>query len=497
MHFGSGNIFRGFIAVLQQRLLESKDAEHGIVAAETFDAEIIDKVFEPFGNRHINVVLGADGSLDAEIVASVAESVALRQGGASGLRRLGEHFAKPGLQMVSLTLTEKGYWLRDAGGALLPSARRDFEAGPKAPSHAMCVLAALLHERFKAGGHKVAVVSMDNISKNGDAVRAAVAEAAKAWHENGFVERGFLDYLCDKSAVSFPLTMIDKITPRPDDAVAVELEKRGLEGMRPLVTGKGTYIAPFVNSERPGYLVIEDDFPAGRPPLEKAGVYFTDRETVGKAESMKVATCLNPLHTAMSVYGCLLGYTRICEAMKDADIARLITRLGYAEGLPVAAEPGILSPKAFLDEVIGERLPNPFLPDSPQRIVTDTSQKVGIRFGETVKRYREHGLSLAGLTALPLGLAGWLRYLLAVDDDGKEMELSPDPMMDDLQAALCGIVWNEPKSYGGQLMAILKNPAVFGSDLTETALAAKIEEMFVALLSGKGAVRRTLRAMLD
>ena len=120
------------------------------------------------------------------------------------------------------------------------------------------------------------------------------------------------------------------------------------EGLRAIVTSKNTFIAAFVNAERPQYLVVEDKFPNGRPALEKAGVYLTDRETVNKTERMKVTTCLNPLHTAMSVYGCMLGYTLICDEMKDETLVKLVKRLGYVEGLPVVVDPVILSPKAFI-----------------------------------------------------------------------------------------------------------------------------------------------------
>ena len=151
-------------------------------------------------------------------------------------------------------------------------------------------------------------------------------------------------------------------------------------------------------------------------------------------EKMKVTTCLNPLHTAMSMYGCLLGYTLICEEMKDADIVKLVKRLGYVEGLPVVVDPKILSPKAFIDEVVNERLPNPFMPDDPRRIATDTSQKVGIRFGETIKSYIREGRDLGSLVAIPLALAGWLRYLNGTFDDGTPLEVSPDPLKDELMA---------------------------------------------------------------
>ena len=81
-----------------------------------------------------------------------------------------------------------------------------------------------------------------------------------------------------------------------------------------------TYIAPFVNAEECEYLVVEDRFPNGRPPLEKAGVMFADRQTVEQVERMKVSTCLNPVHTGLAVFGCLLGFTKISAEMQDPDL---------------------------------------------------------------------------------------------------------------------------------------------------------------------------------
>lgn len=146
-------------------------------------------------------------------------------------------------------------------------------------------------------------------------------------------------------------------------------------------------MAPFVNAEECQYLVIEDNFPNGRPALEKGGLIFTTRETVDKVEKMKVCTCLNPLHTALAVYGCLLGYNLISEEMKNPSLKKLVEVIGYKEGLPVVINPGILDPKEFIDTVLNVRIPNPFMPDTPQRIATDTSQKLAIRFGETIKAY--------------------------------------------------------------------------------------------------------------
>ena len=290
--------------------------------------------------------------------------------------------------------------------------------------------------------------------------------------------------------------MIDKIIPRPAPQVQKALESAGIEGMAPVRTPGGTYAAAFVNAEKPQYLVVEDRFPNGRPPLEKAGVYMTDRDTVNRVERMKVTTCLNPLHTALAVYGCLLGYTLIADEMKDEDLKALVTRLGYAEGLPVVTHPGILDPKSFLDEVVNVRLPNPFMPDTPQRIATDTSQKVGIRFGETVRSYLSEGRSTESLTALPLAIAGWLRYLMGVDDTFSPMPLSPDPMLSALTEALKGIEPGKPETCGDKLDPILKNPAIFGTDLTKCPLGEKITEMFRFEISGPGAVRAALQKYL-
>lgn len=211
---------------------------------------------------------------------------------------------------------------------------------------------------------------------------------------------------------------------------------------------------------------------------------------------MKVTTCLNPLHTALAVYGCVLGYDLIANEMKDTELKKLVHQIGLIEGMPVVTDPGILSPKDFVDEVIHVRFPNPFMPDTPQRIATDTSQKVGIRYGETIKSYVAKYGDAKRLTAIPLALAGWCRYLLGVQDDGAKFELSADPMIPELTKALEGIEVGRPETYSGQLKGILSNANVFGIDLYEAGIGDKIETMFLEEIAGVGAVRETLKKYL-
>ncbi len=491
VHFGAGNIFRAFQCAAMQRLLNEGLTDTGIIAVEGFDYEIVEKGYRPNDNYSLLVTLKADGSVEKTVIGSIAESCILDSDNAAEFDHLKEIFSSPSLQMASFTITEKGYAVKGADGNPAPGVAEDLAAGPEKPHSYLGKVASLLYTRYQAGALPIAMVSTDNCSHNGEKLFEAIRTFAEGWNDPGF-----LAYVSDPAKVSFPWTMIDKITPRPDPSVEALLRADGLQGLEPVVTSKHTYIAPFVNAEESEYLVLEDSFPNGRPPLEAAGFLFTDRNTVNRVERMKVTTCLNPLHTALAVYGCLLGYTRISEEMKDADLVRLIRSIGYEEGLPVVTDPGVISPREFIDTVVNVRLPNPFMPDTPQRIACDTSQKIPIRFGETMKSYlSDPDRDIASLKAVPLALAGWLRYLLGVDDEGKKFEISPDPLLSRLQDALRGVELGRPESAEGKLDALLSDASLFALDLTKTPLAAKVKACFAAMLEGPGAVRKALRSL--
>jgi fructuronate reductase len=499
VHFGAGNIFRAFLAPLQQNLLEQGLAETGITAAEGFDGEIISAVFDPYDNLTLSVSLKADGSIEKWVIASVARALNLEKDG--HFAELRSIFRAPSLQMASFTITEKGYTLKTNGGGFLSGVQSDLDSFPESvPVSYMGKIAALMLERYRAGAYPIALASMDNCSHNGDRLFDAVSVFADRWTEKGFLKKGekFADYVRDKTKVSFPWSMIDKITPRPDESVQKMLEDLGFEDAEIRKTAKQTYISSFVNAEETQYLVIEDAFPNGRPRLERAGVLFTDRETVDKVEKMKVCACLNPLHTSLAVFGCLLGYKKISDEMRDRDLARLVEIIGRKEGLPALADPLVVSPQAFLDQVLRVRLPNPFMPDSPQRIACDTSQKIPIRFGETIKTYcADKNLAVEDLKLIPLTLAAWLRYLLGVDDEGKPFAVSPDPLYESLFQHVKDVQLGRADGFHEKLAPILSDSAIFGLDLYPCGLGNRVESLFAELVAGKGAVRKTLQRLLE
>ncbi len=503
VHFGAGNIFRAFPAVLLDKLLESNDARTGIIAAEGFDDEILDKAYKPYDCLSLSVILKADGTIEKNVTGSVVDTVAAYDGAAeSEFIRLFKIFTADSLKICSFTITEKGYkvnhvsdddinFMKNFTSEFYRCRQENSELLLKLPSHLMGKIAALLYARFLSGEYPLTLLSFDNCSHNGDKLKDGVMAFAGAWQANGIVPDGFIDYLNDSSRISFPWSMIDKITPRPDPAVADMLAKDGFEDTSVIVTTKHSYTAPFVNSEETGYLVIEDTFPAGRPPLENAGVYFTNKMTVDCVEKMKVCTCLNPLHTALAIFGCLLSFKTIHEEMDDGTLREFVTRMAYEEGMPVVTDPGILSPKAFIDTVLTKRLPNVFMPDTPMRIATDTSQKLSIRFGETIKAYLERNMSISQLSFIPMVLAGYIRYLSGINDAGQPFEKSPDPLMGELEQMVRGISFQAVTDKKA-LDIILHRADIFGVDLVEAGLSDIVIKDFNELNAGVGAVRKTL-----
>ena len=497
VHFGGGNLFRGFHSEVAQKLVAAGELPAGVIVAETYDDAVIQDVYRRFDNRHLNVTMKADGSLKRELIASVSGSYTFNRDHKADWQTMMTIFAKPSLQLATFSITEKGYNLRQPDGYFTNQVLADLATDPHttAPGNNMVATAALLLHRFETNATPIAMVSTDNFSQNGDRLRETMQTIAKMWETNGFVGADFMTWL--NQDVTFPLSMIDRITPNPAASVAEALQAIGFADTELIRTPKGTNVAPFANTEEVHYLVIEDNFPNGRPDFTKAGVFLTDRATVNDADAMNVTTSLNPLHTALAIFGSLLNYDSIAEEMKNVDLLKLIQNIGYVEGLPVVTDPGIISPKQFIDEVINKRLPNPYIPDTPQRIATDTSQKLSIRFGETIKAYvADEHRDVNDLVFIPLTLAAWVRYLMAVDDNGQQMALSPDPLLATLLPKVAPLHLGYAGNLHDVVVDILQDEQIFGVDLYEVGLGVRVENDLAQLLSGEGAVACTLHNAL-
>lgn len=500
IHFGGGNLFRAFHAAIANKLIEDGEMDSGIIVSDTYDDAVVNDIYKKYNNKIVRVVTKADGSQDRDLFASVAKAVFAGPAtvDASGFEELKGYFTQASLQVVSFSITEKGYHLKNGAGEFFPAVANDIKNGPAKPENNMSLLVSLLLARFQNGAVPLTLMSTDNFSQNGDRLKDSVLTIANAWKDNGFVDQAFLDYLNDSKKIAFPLSMIDRITPNPSEIIEKSLLDDGFEDATILHSKKHTNIAAFTNTEEAHYLVVEDAFPNGRPAFEKAGVIMTDRDTVNAADEMKVTTCLNPLHTALAVYGSILGYKSISSEMENADLVGLIKQIGYIEGLPVVQDPKVINPQSFINELVQKRLPNPYIPDTPQRIATDTSQKLGVRYGVTIQHYVDDAnRDPKTLNFIPLVIATWLRYLMGINDKGETFEPSPDPMFDELHAQVADLkLGSADIDVHDAVKGILSNKAIFNMDLYAVGLGDKVEAYFKQELAGAGAIEQVLHDTL-
>ena len=149
----------------------------------------MDKIYRPFDNLGLSVVLNADGTRDYKVLGAFGEAVKAQSTDPEQWNRLKEIFASPSLQLVSFTITEKGYALTNPGGKYLPYVQADIDNGPDKATGAMGVVTAMLLERYKKGGTPLALVSMDNCSKNGSLLRSSVLTMTEEWLKKGYVDQ--------------------------------------------------------------------------------------------------------------------------------------------------------------------------------------------------------------------------------------------------------------------------------------------------------------------
>jgi mannitol 2-dehydrogenase len=355
--------------------------------------------------------------------------------------------ADPRTKVVTLTVTGNGYGV-DADGELDPEddiVARDL-AFPRWPRSVPGYLAEALKLRRDAGTPPFTVLSCDNMVRNGATARRATVAFARHCDE------GLGDWI--EENVAFPASVVDRITPEPDEEHRILLrEKFGIHDAAPVM------------SERFAQWIVEDRFSNDRPPLEEVGVQFVPDATPYELAKKRL---LNGSHSAIGYVGYLCGYRRIDEALTDPMLRRYLKALMDEEVTPLLPQTVALDLAAYKRTLL-TRFANPRIGDQLQRLCGRGSTKMPAYLLPSLQEALERGLPHRGLT---LAVAAWFRYLSGVDFEGRRIEVN-DQMASELQP-LARQAAEDPRP-------LLAMRSVFG-DLGE-------DDAFVAEL------RQTLRAL--
>ena len=460
VHFGFGAFHRAHQALLTDRVLNALGGDWGICEISLFSGDQL--MTQLRAQDHLYTVLekGAEGN-NAYVVGVVNECLNARL---DSLAAIIEKFCEPQVAIVSLTITEKGYCIDPATGKLdltQPRIAHDLQ-NPGEPHSAPGILVEALSRRRERGLPAFTVLSCDNIPDNGHIVKNAVLGMAQTRSTE-------LAQWID-THVSFPSTMVDRIVPAATD-----------ESLADIATELGVADPCAISCEPYIQWVIEDNFVAGRPQWEVAGVQLV--QDVRPWEQMKLRM-LNGSHSFLAYLGYLAGFAHISDCMQD-DVFRCAARqLMLGEQAPTLGITGV-DLNAYADNLIA-RFSNPALKHRTWQIAMDGSQKLPQRMLDSV---RVHLQRESHWPLLALGVAGWMRYVSGTDDAGAAIDVR-DPMADKIRAI---VDTSSEKKRVGALLALSE---IFGTDLsTDPRFVDAIESAWQQLRTqgAHQAVRKALQ----
>jgi fructuronate reductase len=433
VHLGIGAFHRAHMAVYVDDLLKDNPS-WGIVGASLRRPDT-KQALEPQDGLYTVAVRDASGTR-ARVIGSILDVLDAN----TQRNQLLDLMASPAIRIVSLTVTEKGYCYAPATGELdenHPDIVHDL-ANPDAPRSAPGMIVAALAQRRAAEITPFTVMSCDNLPSNGPTTRRIVIRFAE------LRDPGLGAWVAEH--VAFPGTMIDRIVPATTDADrAMVTELTGLDDAWPIMT------EPFTQ------WVIEDHFPAGRPPFDKAGAQLV--KDVEPFERMKLRM-LNGSHSTLAYLGYLAGHQYVSDAMGDPAFVTLIHKLMTEEAMPTLDMPGV-DLAGYRDQLL-ERFANPALQHRTWQIAMDGSQKLPQRLLGTIRdRLKTEG----SITCLGLGVAAWMRYVMGIDETGASIDVK-DPLAMRMLAIAAG-AGDDPEALFDGLVALTE---VFGADLPENAV---------------------------
>lgn len=401
VHLGVGAFHRAHQAVMTDAVLASGDLGWGIVGAGLMTSGTRDALAPQDGLY--TLVERAAGSEQLHVIGSVVEVL----GGAADLSLVLARMCDARTRIVSLTVTEKGYYLDPASGQLqlqAPAIQADL-ATPDAPKTILGLIVQALKHRKANGIPPFTVLSCDNLPSNGKTARAAVLAYA------GEVDGELAAWI--EARVSFPCSMVDRITPATTDADRAYVnEQLGLTDAWPIVTEQ------FVQ------WVIEDNFTMGRPDWTLGGAVFSNE--IAAWEDMKLR-CLNGAHSTLAYLGQLTGRETVADAMALPLITELLDRL-WVEVLEVLHAPAGVNPQDYVEQ-LKLRFCNPALKHRTAQIAMDGSQKLPQRLLATLRERIAAGLPSP---ALATAIAGWMHF--AVKTAHTSGAVLNDPLSTDILA---------------------------------------------------------------
>lgn len=402
LHFGVGNFHRAHQAEYLDRLFAAGEShDWAIVGAGVFEGERKGKDVLQAQDWLTTLVEQEAERSEARVLGSMIDFVEPADADAIVAR-----MAQPDIRIVSLTITEGGYFL-DSSDRFDPSHPAIQADGtyPESPKTVFGMILAGLRGRSRAGHPPFTVMSCDNIPHNGTVTKNALVGLAK------LSDPDFADWIA--SNVAFPNGMVDRITPATTDREREILEREfGVEDGWPVFCEGFTQ------------WVLEDNFSLGRPAFEKVGVQFVD--DVSPFELMKLRI-LNGGHATIAYPGGLMGIHYVHEAMEHPLIRAFLRKLEETEIIPMVPPVPDTDTNAYFD-LIEQRFSNPKIGDTIQRLCLDGSNRQPKFIVPVIRDAIAKGASISGLA---LESALWCRYCAAIDESGRAIAPN-DPNWDTL-----------------------------------------------------------------
>ncbi len=410
LHFGVGNFHRAHLQCYTNKLLNSSESsDWGICGAMIMDQDesLYNRLKDQQGIYSLTVC-GRDGSSEVEWIGSLIELLWSGEDREAIINKV----ANPDIKIISMTITEGGYNLNT------DAVRADLLL-PQSPQSIFGIIAEGLRRRIAAGVGGVTILTCDNLQHNGDQCRKVFSsffkqqdEALALWVEEN---------------VSFPNSMVDRITPATTEADAARINST-----LDVVDKAPVYCEDYIQ------WVVEDNFVAGRPAWESVGVEFTN--DVAPFEKMKLSL-LNAAHTLLSYPSLLSGYRKVDEAMRDEEIVRFTRAYMDLDATPYVPAPANTDLELYKKTLI-ERFANSAVSDQISRLCGDGASKFPVYVMPIVAEMLNAKAEMTRIAYLIAAYRHYLKY--RIDDKGVGYELF-EPTISEEDLAL--IVSAEPAKF--------------------------------------------------